>query len=106
NQSRGPDFILRFPVTNEPAGVPNKVATGDYSNLSRELLQLQCLIINGEIRVPVDFPRIPVPPDWLNEMTGEQERLWQATEKAFYQQKDLAAARKAVSALAASKAPD
>src|SRR5881396_3055572 len=60
NQSRGLDIILRFPMTNEPAGVPDKVATGDYSNLSRELLQLQCLIINGEIRVPVDFARIPI----------------------------------------------
>src|SRR5688572_9147100 len=28
------------------------------------LPQLQCLIIKDQIRSPVDYPRLPLPPDW------------------------------------------
>ena len=48
----------------------------------------------------------PVPPDWPTAMTAEPERRWRAAEQAFYRQKDLARARRAVAALAASKPPE
>jgi signal transduction histidine kinase len=105
DQSRNLDLALRFPVRNEPTAAPG-ATTGDESRVDPESTQLQCLIIDGRIRVPADFPDVPVPPDWPTAMTAEPERRWRAAEQAFYRQRDLVEARRAVAALAASKPPE
>src|SRR5688572_28408498 len=39
---------------------------GHHAGRSLEgLPQLQCLLINDQIRSPVDYPRLPMPPDWV-----------------------------------------
>ena len=54
----------------------------------------------------MDFSSLPTPADWPNELTREQARLWKAAEEAFFQRRNLAAARKTVSALTAAKVPE
>jgi signal transduction histidine kinase len=77
-----------------------RLVSVDPANLPLEdVLQPQCLMINGEVRSPVDFASPPKPADWPGELKPEQSRLWEAAEAAFFQARDLGAARKAVSRL-------
>jgi signal transduction histidine kinase len=55
----------------------------------RSLAPLCGLIVNGQIRVPVDYPPLPSPPGWVRSLTPADQRQWQllagataATERA------------------------
>ena len=54
------------------------------------------LVIDGRIRVPLDYPSVPSPPEWLRELTPEQARLWRV---AASSQTDLATVRRAAATL-------
>ena len=61
-------------------------------------------IAGGKIKSPVDYPRLPEPPDWPNELTPEQAQLWNDAQEALYVRQDTAGAVKAFRLLANSKA--
>jgi signal transduction histidine kinase len=97
-QAGGPSPITaRGRVTEETAELRMSLRGG--------WLQSQCLLINGQIRIPVDYPHQPEPPDWPNELKTEQSRLWRAAEEALFQRRDPKAARNAVTALIGAKVP-
>jgi signal transduction histidine kinase len=61
--------------------------------------QSQCLIVDGQIQVPTDYPRLPVPANWPEELTHDQARWWRIADKALFQDRDPIAAWKALTAL-------
>jgi hypothetical protein len=69
-------------------------------------LQPQCQLLDGKIRVPVDYPHQPVPPDWPNELNPAQLRLWRAAEEALFLQRDPKAARAAITAMKRAQVPE
>ncbi len=36
------------------------------------------LVINSRIRVPLDYPALPAPPDWLRDMSAAEARSWRS----------------------------
>jgi signal transduction histidine kinase len=62
-------------------------------------------IAGGKIKSPADYPRLPEPPDWPNELAPEQSQLWNDAQEALYVRQDPAAAVRAFRLLANSKAP-
>jgi len=57
------------------------------------------LVVDGRIRVPLDYPPLPSPPDWLRDLTPAQARAWRLVADAPAQT-DLAVLRGAVASLA------
>ncbi len=73
-------------------------------NLSKALQDLpdrlrQGLMIRGQIVYPIDYPRVPVPPDWPAKLSSEQTKLWRTAEEVLFQKKDMGAARYALTAM-------
>jgi signal transduction histidine kinase len=68
-------------------------------------LALEGEIAGGQIKSPKDYPRLPEPPDWPNDLTPEQARFWDDAQQALYVRQDQAAAVRAFRLLANSKAP-
>jgi len=61
------------------------------------------LVVNGRIRVPLDYPSAPSPPDWLRELTPGDARTWRLLADAPADV-DLAARRRAATSLAGAPA--
>ncbi len=61
--------------------------------------QSECLVVDGKIRVPVDYPRLPIPPDWPGELSHDQAQWWRIADQALYRNRDPLAAGKALMAL-------
>ena len=40
------------------------------------------LIVGGRVRLPVDYPKVPTPPPWLDTLTASQSRWWRAAADA------------------------
>jgi signal transduction histidine kinase len=64
----------------------------------------QGVIAGGRILSPRDYPLVPRPADWPQELTPGQARLWQAAQASIFQAQDLEAARRAFVSLTASGA--
>ncbi|MBZ5497339.1 MAG: hypothetical protein LAP85_13130 [Acidobacteriia bacterium] len=70
------------------------------------LPQLRGRLLNGRVQTPVDYPRLPTPPAWPNELSPEQSSIWRTAEQALFQQRDPAAGRKALAAMRAGQVPE
>jgi len=68
-------------------------------------LALEGELAGRQIKSPKDYPRLPEPPDWPNELTPEQARFWNDAQQALYVRQDPAAAVRAFRLLANSKPP-
>ncbi len=80
-------------------------------NLSRELHDLpdrlpQGLIIKGQILFPVDYPRLPAPPDWPAQLQFGQMKLWRTAGEALFQKRDPGTARNALAAMKTAGLPE
>ena len=61
------------------------------------------LVVDGRILVPLDYPPLPSPPDWLRDLTPAQARQWRLV-AAAQPKTDLTGLRHAVASL--DEAPD
>lgn len=66
----------------------------------------QGLIINGQILFPIDYPRLPAPPDWPAQLKSEQMKLWRTAEEALFQKRDPGATRNALAAMRTAGLPE
>ena len=57
------------------------------------------LVIDGRIRVPIDYPLVASPPEWLNALTPSQDRAWRLVADAPVDA-NLSALRTAAASLA------
>jgi hypothetical protein len=80
-------------------------------NLSREMRNLpdklpQGLLVDGQILFPIDYPRLPTPPDWPAQLKPEQRELLRSAEEAIFRKRDPNAARNALAAVKAAGLPE
>lgn len=68
--------------------------------------QLRGRLLNGQVQTPVDYPSLPIPPDWTNRITSEQLKTWHAAEQAIFQQRDPRAGRTALAAMRSVRVPE
>jgi signal transduction histidine kinase len=62
------------------------------------------LIVSGQIRVPLDYPTVPSPPEWLRNLTPAERRRWQILSTAAASS-EPSAIRGAAAALAGAAEP-
>jgi signal transduction histidine kinase len=62
------------------------------------------LIVNGRIRVPLDYPTLPSPPEWVRQLTPAEAKPWQILASATAAT-DAGALRRAATALGAAPDP-
>jgi signal transduction histidine kinase len=67
--------------------------------------QLEGVIAGGQIRSPLEYSRLPTPPDWPGDLTPDQAKLWNDAQEAIYQKQDAAGTARTLRLLAASSAP-
>lgn len=70
------------------------------------LPQLQGRLLNGGIQSPVDYPRLPVPSEWANQLTPELSRIWTTAAQVLFQRKDGATVSGALAAMRAARLPE
>ena len=68
--------------------------------------QLQSFVMSGQLRWPVEYPRLPEPREWSPDLTLDQARLWRNAEAALFQQRDQPAARSALLSLIDGRLPE
>ena len=66
----------------------------------------QGLVADGKIVYPVDYPPLPTPPDWPEQLTPEQMRLWRTAEESLLQRHDPLASGSALAALKSAGLPE
>jgi signal transduction histidine kinase len=88
-----------------PACSAGGPAAGPASPEARQaaLTPLCGLIVNGQIRVPLDFPTLPSPPEWVRRLTAAEAKHWQVLASAT-PATDIAALQREATAL--GTAPD
>jgi signal transduction histidine kinase len=66
----------------------------------------QGLVADGKIVYPLDYPPLPTPPDWPEQLTPEQMRLWRTAEESLLQRHDPLASGSALAALKSAALPE
>jgi signal transduction histidine kinase len=66
----------------------------------------QGLVADGKIVYPADYPPLPTPPDWPEQLTPEQKRLWRTAEEALFQRNDPTAFGNAMTSLRSAGLPE
>ena len=89
----------------------NNVETQNFNLVKPENGQaphriLQGMVVSRQILFPFDYPRLPTPPTWPDQITPPQLLLWQAAEEALFQKRDPVAVRNAMAEIKAAGLPE